>query len=153
VSWSIIAFIVLTAAASLVINTITILQNTGLMPKHAPAQPERSLSELDAITIELRMFLLILNPMFGLAEEETILARAATREAIEELLWRETVEPYVDASRWRKFFRKGGPLEWFNHPEAGTRRRRPIVEHPGRDEAMRLAGEQWDEMMANIREV
>ncbi len=39
-----------------------------------------------------------------------------TRESLEALIQRETVEPYVTGGRWHKTFREGGPLEWCNRP-------------------------------------
>lgn len=62
------------------------------------------------------MFVLRLNPMRAAQVEITEnICKADTREALEALLERESVEPYRDG-RWAKHFRQGGPLEWFNPP-------------------------------------
>jgi len=49
--------------------------------------------------------------------------RANTREELEALIERETVEPYSEPAEgvyagqtWVKTFRRGGPLEWHNPP-------------------------------------
>lgn len=42
-------------------------------------------------------------------------ARASSREVLEFLVAEETVTPYIDKG-WKKSFRRGGPLEWFNPP-------------------------------------
>ena len=61
------------------------------------------------------MWILQLNPMTANAESVVAVARAETKEALEDLLESESVEPYPD-TRFRKCYRKGGPLEWFNPP-------------------------------------
>jgi hypothetical protein len=63
----------------------------------------------------LTAYVLVLNPMRGRTEEQRMLAASENRE---ELLaaWRgEEVQPYTDGE-WRRVYRKGGPLEWFNPP-------------------------------------
>lgn len=69
---------------------------------------------------------LSLNPIRGQAEERMPVARANTKEALQRFLERERVEPYEDVGdnsnfpgqpyTYKKVFRKGGPLEWFNWP-------------------------------------
>lgn len=63
-----------------------------------------------------RIWVLMLNDMRS-AKFESLspAARAPTREELEALVAEETVELYQDG-RWRKTFRRGGPLEWFNRP-------------------------------------
>lgn len=71
------------------------------------------------------MFILVLNPMRGRAEEQRMVARAETREELIEFYRRERCEPYSDTEQggyregheWRRFFRAGGPLAWFNKLE------------------------------------
>jgi len=46
-------------------------------------------------------------------------ARANTEEELQAFLDREKVDVYFEQNsgiKWRKSFRKGGPLEWFNPP-------------------------------------
>jgi len=62
------------------------------------------------------MFVLCLNDMRGPKVE--VLSPVCCAESAEELvrlMEREKSEPYDDG-RWRKAFRKGGPLEWYNRP-------------------------------------
>ena len=61
------------------------------------------------------MFILQLNEMSMNAEYVAPVAWAENAEALLALLESEKVEPYQEGS-WRKVFRKGGPLEWFNDP-------------------------------------
>jgi hypothetical protein len=61
------------------------------------------------------MFVLWLNPMTDNCESRKAVAKADTREALEQLLERECIEPYQDGC-WHKIYRKGGPLEWYNAP-------------------------------------
>lgn len=59
---------------------------------------------------------------------DRIVAWSASREALENFVARERVEPWVDENpamanlngtyRYHKVFRKGGPLEWFNPQSA-----------------------------------
>lgn len=42
-------------------------------------------------------------------------ARAETKEELETLIKSESVDRYQDGN-WGKTFKKGGPLEWYNHP-------------------------------------
>ena len=62
------------------------------------------------------MYVLVLNDMrMSNVEMSKPVVRAATREALEALLQRESVPGYRDG-QWGKCFRQGGPLEWFNPP-------------------------------------
>ncbi|HMJ57470.1 MAG TPA: hypothetical protein VK540_35610 [Polyangiaceae bacterium] len=71
------------------------------------------------------MWVLQLNLMRDRCESRTPLACATTREALERFVANERVEPYDEpgdsafggTTTWRKVFRKGGTLEWFNPPE------------------------------------
>lgn len=63
------------------------------------------------------MWSLLLNDMRSPKVEMLMpAARATTCEELLDLLVAEKVEPYTD-SPWRKTYRCGGPLEWFNPPE------------------------------------
>jgi hypothetical protein len=62
------------------------------------------------------MWLLQLNDMrASQIEIMAPVARADSRASIMALLTREGTAPYRDGP-WRKEFRQGGPLEWFNPP-------------------------------------
>ena len=62
------------------------------------------------------MFILQLNDMRSAnVENIQFVARAETKEELEQFLEREKTEVYID-SKWSKNFRAGGPLEWFNPP-------------------------------------
>ena len=65
------------------------------------------------------MWALQLNPMTANAERVVPVAVAETPEALLALLENETVEPYKDGE-WRKVFRQGGILEWYNPPMNGA---------------------------------
>lgn len=51
-------------------------------------------------------------------ENMTAVARAETVEELKALLTREDCGVYTDG-KWRKQFRQGGPLEWYNPPISG----------------------------------
>lgn len=100
--------------------------------------------------------LLYLNPMRGRSEALSPVAKAATKELLEQFVASELVEPYTDTGertvfhdtdsvaqeaggpvrekvqgyQYQKTFRAGGPLEWYNKPDG-----RPghYVEVPERD--------------------
>jgi hypothetical protein len=99
------------------------------------------------------MFVLQLNPMRSNAENVVPVARAETREVLLDFLRREAVESYISDNQWRKCFRQGGPLEWFNDPGPHME---PwigvpaIVDVGTRDDWMRRAGERYDREMASI---
>lgn len=64
-------------------------------------------------------FILVLNDMrSSQVQVSTNVCRADTKEELQALLDKEKVEPYTDIDagnyHWQKFYRKGGPLEWFN---------------------------------------
>lgn len=62
------------------------------------------------------MFILQLNPMHERIEVTVPVAVASTQEQLQTFLDSERAsEPYSDG-RWRKSFKQGGPLEWFNPP-------------------------------------
>ena len=62
------------------------------------------------------MFILQLNDMRSpKVEMVSTIVRAETKEEIEDLIERETVDTYEDQA-YQKFFKKGGPLEWCNEP-------------------------------------
>lgn len=100
------------------------------------------------------MYVLVLNDMRMSQIEQTMpVARAATREALEALLQRESVPPWRDG-QWGKSFRQGGPLEWFNPPfgvdryivEVGTLQQRI-------DRAIADVNAWWQETLMPIPEV
>lgn len=67
------------------------------------------------------MWILMLNDMRAAQIEIlTPVAKAETREELEQLLQREQVRKYSDDAgngrRWHKSHRPGGPLEWYNPP-------------------------------------
>lgn len=63
-----------------------------------------------------RWFVLMLNDMRNAkAERVRPVVRAREREALHRLIGGERVETYDDG-RWRKAYRRGGPLEWQNEP-------------------------------------
>lgn len=66
-----------------------------------------------------KLYGLVLNPMRGRAEEQRFLAASESREELAAFLNGERIESYSDQSEgrtWRRSFRAGGPLEWFNPP-------------------------------------
>ena len=65
------------------------------------------------------MWALQLNPMTANAEQVVPVAVGETEQDIIALLERDTVEPYTDG-QWRKVFRQGGILEWYNPPMGGA---------------------------------
>lgn len=81
--------------------------------------------------MSVTVYFLRLNHMRSSCESGRILAASFDRDKLVSFLQAERVEPYVDNSgleddygsvhSYTKFFRKGGPLEWFNdvpHPHA-----------------------------------
>jgi len=111
------------------------------------------------------MWLLRLNNMQNHTEDATIVAWAETKEALEAFIARERVEPYDDGGEntfsgstcaWRKSFRKGGPLQWFNPLETsygapafsnvGT-----LEDHLKKCEANEIA--RWTEFQSSIMQV
>lgn len=58
---------------------------------------------------------LVLNPMRGRTEEKRFLAVSDSRDELRTAWQAERVEPYADEN-WRKSYRQGGQLEWFNPP-------------------------------------
>jgi hypothetical protein len=83
------------------------------------------------------------------AEAFDSVARASTRQSLLDFIQRERVEPYSDG-QWKKVFRKGGPLEWYNPPsftdtffiEIGT-----TIE---RSDWLAMADRQWQLTMAPL---
>jgi len=70
------------------------------------------------------MWILQLNPMMGNHEQLRPVARAETREQLEQFLQSQAVDSYTDddgsnmcGGKLRKSFRKGGRLEYFNPPD------------------------------------
>lgn len=98
------------------------------------------------------MFVLQLNPMQSNAENVVPVFRAESREELMALLQGEQVEPYTTDNQWRKCFRQGGPLEWFNYPDGGYAwiDVPAIVDIGTREDWMRQAGERYDRTIAGI---
>jgi len=104
----------------------------------------------------MTMFVLQLNPMTLYAKRVVPVVRAETEQELLDLLGRERVEPYVDeggAHSWRKVFRKGGMLEWYNGPGedmtagAGV----PAIYNMGtREEWAEAAAHQYDDALTKI---
>jgi len=64
------------------------------------------------------MWILRLNDMRSpKAEMYEVVAKSEDNNKLEQWLQCEKVEPYQE-DNWRKVFRKGGPLEWYNWPES-----------------------------------
>lgn len=70
------------------------------------------------------MYILQLNPMTDKYERLSAVACAETAEALSAFVESERVEPYSDGDGLNmcggaltKYFRKGGPLEFFNPPD------------------------------------
>ena len=61
------------------------------------------------------MFFLLLNDMRSAHFENQRIAARGSRRALEALLASEAVTLYEDG-RFRKSYRAGGPLEWYNPP-------------------------------------
>jgi len=102
------------------------------------------------------MFVLQLNPMTANAEALTPLMRAETEQELRDFLASESVEPYIDkggSHPWRKTFRFGGPLEWYNCPNdnmevwVGVQ---AIVDIGSREDWARRAELEYDETVARI---
>lgn len=106
---------------------------------------------------------LALNPMRGQAEERRPVARANTKEALQRYLERERVKPYDDVGDnmnspnqpyiYRKVFRKGGPLEWFNWPTTPE----PVGNHfqqvPSEEFWMNGARQEWENQIGILLDV
>jgi hypothetical protein len=87
------------------------------------------------------MWILYLNDMRS-AKFEYLepVVRAETKEALKAFLARNEVESYVDeqwGKKWGKSYRKGGPLEWFNHPR-GSDEDLHFVDGEARLDALRM---------------
>lgn len=105
------------------------------------------------------MWFLKLNPMRGNTEDRAIVGWAETKEELDAYLARERVEPYGDPGQssfglgpttWRKVFRKGGPLEWFNPPE-DIYAEDSFVDVGSREDWMERSGLKWDALRIEYR--
>lgn len=106
---------------------------------------------------------LCLNPMRGQAEERTPVARANTKEALERFLAQEKVEPYDDISdnmnfpdrpyTYRKVFRKGGPLEWFNWPMQPEPTGNHFQQIPSEEDFVNAARADWGQNIGLLPDV
>lgn len=90
------------------------------------------------------MFVLQLNDMRASnVENLSPVARAETIEELQRFLDNEKVEYYND-DRWRKSYRQGGPLEWYNSPFTGDQ---AIVNMGSADEWAANAKQQFEEQI------
>jgi hypothetical protein len=65
---------------------------------------------------EGKLYLLVLNDMRSdKIEYSKIAAAATTMETLENFIKEQTVEPYKNEG-WGKYYKKDGPLEWYNTP-------------------------------------
>lgn len=106
---------------------------------------------------------LCLNPMRGQAEERVPIARADTKEALERFLAQEKVEPYENVGdnpnfpgrphTYKKYYRQGGPLEWFNEPMQPE----PVGNHfqriPSEDDYVDAAKTEWGQRIGILPDV
>ena len=94
------------------------------------------------------MFLLRLNPMRANAEHNIVVARAETVDRLIAFVNSERVEPYRDGE-WHKCFRQGGPLEWYNPPDANPWY--PCFHDIGTlEDAIQSTISDWNGMLARI---
>ncbi len=61
----------------------------------------------------VKIYYLVMNPVTDRAETGRITAASFYKESLINFYNNEFTEPYDD-DRFRKVFKKGGPLEWFN---------------------------------------
>jgi hypothetical protein len=93
------------------------------------------------------MWILALNDMRSpQIEIMTNICRADTEEELRALVEREKVAPYKDG-HWRKIYRKGGPLEWFNAPSQFDTNFYCAIE---REELVRRAENEWDSAVGSL---
>lgn len=111
------------------------------------------------------MFILQLNMMRNRMESLDAIAYADTEQELHDLLARERVESYTEQGpggfgseqTFRKNFRKGGPLEWYNPPyDYGNGQlvvgdgASAIVKIGTRLEYMECAAEEWDRLRSRF---
>ncbi len=106
---------------------------------------------------------LCLNPMRGQAEERVPVARATTKEALERFLAQEKVEPYQDVDdnsnfpdrpyTYTKYYRQGGPLEWFNEPTQPEPTGNHFQQVPSEDDYVNVARTEWEQRIGFLPDV
>lgn len=62
---------------------------------------------------QVKVYCLIMNPMTDRAESGRISVMSFEKDRLVKFYDGEITEPYSD-DRFRKVFKKGGPLEWYN---------------------------------------
>ena len=70
---------------------------------------------------EIKLFKLVLNPMTCRCEEEIVCAISDDINRLKEFLKGEFEKEPYDDSGYRKVFKKGSPLEWYNPHRGGLR--------------------------------
>lgn len=65
-------------------------------------------------------YVLFLNPMQGRMESNTAVAASDSKDELIAFLRNERVDPYQDG-QWRRAFKSGGPLKWYNPPTCEDR--------------------------------
>jgi hypothetical protein len=104
------------------------------------------------------MWVLHLNPMTANAEQVVPVAVAETEQDLITLMEREAVEPYTDG-QWRKGFKQGGILEWFNPPMDGySWINTPAVVDIGTEadwvnDSIEVAKRRWQDLMSQVAHV
>ena len=83
------------------------------------------------------------DPKTSQVETMDAIARAETKEELEQFMENEKVDSYKDG-QWVKAFRRGGPLEWYNPP---WRCDRTIIDVGGADEWVARARRSFEEQV------
>lgn len=105
------------------------------------------------------MFILFLNDMRCNTEHCSPVARAESVEDLARFLESERVEPYDDISgsqfhsgghTYRKCFRKGGPLEWYNPPGGVCFHYREVVDVGTLELKIQLITEHWNNHILTV---
>jgi hypothetical protein len=106
------------------------------------------------------MWILSLNDMRCNSEHHQTVARAETKEQLLAFLQTETVEPYMDEAynqfcesnnyKYRKYFRKSGPLEWFNQADESNPFFRTFTNMGTLEDYLQSATNQWNTLLAKI---
>lgn len=108
----------------------------------------------------MSLYGLFLNPMCGRAEESTLLAVSTDAGTL--ACWvREQEGPWDDVNSihtWRKMYRRGSPLEWFNppmslEPDSYDPFNQGIRRISTREEHLTRAGEWYDRMMSGVTQI
>ncbi len=112
--------------------------------------------------MEDMLWALSLNPMRGKPEERIPVARAATKEALEQYMERERVPTYQDVGEhpnypgpytYQKVFRRGGPLEWYNFPFQPEPAANHFQEIPNESMWVENARAEWQQQVGRLPDV